>query len=220
LASTESLIDRAVESAVVRAVFGGNDVARRRFLEVMGRSTFVAALSSVFPLAACKSAVKEELAEGAKEGSAAAAKVADGVEKKSLKVGFVPITCATPIIMAKPMGFYEKHGLDVDVIKTAGWAVARDKSLNGEYDASHMLTPMPLAITMGAGSIATPYLMPSGEAAGQRAGGPVRAGSGSRCRRGDAHARSCRGRRRVERSRRPRRSRVVAETTSLSVVLG
>jgi nitrate/nitrite transport system substrate-binding protein len=107
LASTESLIDRAVESAVVRAVFGGNDVARRRFLEVMGRSTFVAALSSVFPLAACKSAVKEELAEGAKEGSAAAAKVADGVEKKSLKVGFVPITCATPIIMAKPMGFYE-----------------------------------------------------------------------------------------------------------------
>ena len=33
------------------------------------------------------------------------------------------------------MGFYEKYGLDVDVIKTAGWAVARDKSLNKEYDA-------------------------------------------------------------------------------------
>jgi nitrate/nitrite transport system substrate-binding protein len=26
-------------------------------------------------------------------------------EKKDLKVGFIPITCATPIIMAHPMGF-------------------------------------------------------------------------------------------------------------------
>ena len=84
-------------------------------------------------------------------------------EKSKLAVGFVPITCATPIIMAKPLGFYEKYGLDVDVIKTAGWAVARDKSLNKEYDAAHMLTPMPLAITLGAGSTAEPYLMPAVE---------------------------------------------------------
>jgi hypothetical protein len=33
------------------------------------------------------------------------------IEKKDLKVDFIPITCATPIIMAKPMGFYEKQGL-------------------------------------------------------------------------------------------------------------
>ncbi len=60
-------------------------------------------------------------------------------EKKDLKVGFIPITCATPIIMAHPMGFYTKHGLNVEVIKTAGWAVIRDKTLNKEYDAAHML---------------------------------------------------------------------------------
>jgi nitrate/nitrite transport system substrate-binding protein len=52
--------------------------------------------------------------------------------------------------MAHPMGFYSKHGLDVEVIKTAGWAVIRDKTLNKEYDAAHMLSPMPLAITLGA----------------------------------------------------------------------
>ena len=44
-------------------------------------------------------------------------------EKKDLKVGFIPITCATPIIMAAPLGFYSKHGLNVEVVKTAGWAV-------------------------------------------------------------------------------------------------
>jgi nitrate/nitrite transport system substrate-binding protein len=85
------------------------------------------------------------------------------LEKTKLNVGFVPITCATPIIMAHPMGFYERYGLDVTVTKTAGWAVARDKSLAGEYDASHMLTPMPLAMTMGAGSTPEPFIMPAVE---------------------------------------------------------
>ncbi len=84
-------------------------------------------------------------------------------EKKDLKVGFIPITCATPIIMAAPMGFYSKNGLNVEVIKTAGWAVIRDKTLNKEYDAAHMLSPMPLAITLGAGSTPIPYTMPAVE---------------------------------------------------------
>jgi nitrate/nitrite transport system substrate-binding protein len=65
--------------------------------------------------------------------------------------------------MAHPMGFYSKYGLDVEVIKTAGWAVARDKSLNREYDASHMLSPMPLAMTLGVGSGAEHFLMPAVE---------------------------------------------------------
>ena len=78
------------------------------------------------------------------------------LEKKDLKIGFIPITCATPLIMAAPLGFYEKQGLNVSVVKTAGWALIRDKITNKEYDASHMLAPMPLAISMGVGSNAVP----------------------------------------------------------------
>jgi len=63
--------------------------------------------------------------------------------------------------MAHPMGFYSKQGLNVEVVKTAGWAVIRDKSLAKEYDASHMLSPMPLAISLGVGSAATPWTMPA-----------------------------------------------------------
>ena len=59
------------------------------------------------------------------------------------------------------MGFYEKHGLNVEVIKTAGWAVIRDKTINKEYDAAHMLSPMPIAITLGVGSNAIPYTAPA-----------------------------------------------------------
>ncbi len=146
--TSEEMMDRAIESAIVRGVFGHNDLSRRRFLKTIGGGTLAAALSTVLPIDAIKAAVKES---------------SGNLEKKKLNIGFVPITCATPIIMAHPMGFYSKYGLDVDVIKTAGWAVARDKSLNGEYDASHMLTPMPLAMTMGAGSTAKPFIMPTVE---------------------------------------------------------
>ncbi len=144
----ESVMDRLIESAVVRATFGHSDASRRQFLKLVGGGTAAAILGSVFPLDAAKAMLKDDLGKP---------------EKTALKVGFVPITCATPIIMAHPLGFYAKHGLDVEVIKTAGWAVARDKSLNKEYDASHMLTPMPLAITVGAGSTSTPFLMPAVE---------------------------------------------------------
>ena len=59
------------------------------------------------------------------------------------------------------MGFYAKHGLNVDVVKTAGWAVIRDKTINKEYDAAHMLAPMPLAISLGVGSNPMPYAVPA-----------------------------------------------------------
>jgi nitrate/nitrite transport system substrate-binding protein len=144
--SEEQRYQGVVASAVMRAVFP-RDAARRAFLKTVGASTALAALSQFFPL---KTAT-DVFAQGA------------AIEKKDLKVGFIPITCATPIIMAHPLGFYSKHGLNVEVIKTAGWAVIRDKTLNKEYDAAHMLSPMPLAITLGAGSTPIPYTMPAVE---------------------------------------------------------
>ncbi|MBI3938860.1 MAG: ABC transporter substrate-binding protein [Betaproteobacteria bacterium] len=144
---TETLASRAVDQAVMRALFP-RDETRRRFLKAVGANTALAAVAQFFPLAAAR----EAFAQGKGQ-----------IEKASIKVGFIPITCATPIIMAHPMGFYAKHGLDVEVVKTAGWAVIRDKTLNKEYDAAHMLSPMPLAITLGAGAKPEPYTMPAVE---------------------------------------------------------
>jgi nitrate/nitrite transport system substrate-binding protein len=137
---------RLVEGAVMRALFPV-DRARRRFLKAVGAATAAAALAEIFPIATATEAFADTAPP----------------EKKDLKVGFIPITCATPIIMAAPMGFYAKAGLNVEVIKTAGWAVIRDKTINKEYDAAHMLSPMPLAISLGAGSNPVPYTMPAVE---------------------------------------------------------
>ena len=144
--SEDKRFEGVVASAVVRAMFP-QDAARRAFLKSVGASTALAAISQFFPL-----------------GTATEVFAAGGpLEKTDLKVGFIPITCATPIIMAAPMGFYSKQKLNVEVIKTAGWAVIRDKTLNKEYDAAHMLSPMPLAITLGVGSNAIPYTAPAVE---------------------------------------------------------
>ncbi|WP_375588012.1 CmpA/NrtA family ABC transporter substrate-binding protein [Hoeflea alexandrii] len=148
LQSSEQMMERAIESAIVRSVFGHSDISRRSFMGMVGGGTAAAALASIFPIDKAKAALLDTLGTP---------------EKTDLNIGFVPITCATPIIMAQPLGFYERYGLNAQVIKTAGWAVARDKSLAGEYDASHMLTPMPLAMTLGAGSVAEPYIMPAVE---------------------------------------------------------
>jgi nitrate/nitrite transport system substrate-binding protein len=145
--SQDQLISNVVEQAVMRALFP-QDSMRRKFLQAVGAPTAMAAVGSILPLAT----VKDAFAQGAGK-----------LEKSKLSVGFIPITCATPIIMAHPMGFYKKQGLDVEVVKTAGWAVIRDKTLNKEYDAAHMLSPMPLAISMGAGANPIPYTMPAVE---------------------------------------------------------
>ncbi len=134
-----ALIDQTIETAVVRALLP-NGGTRRRFLRVLGAAGLLAAINEFFPLAAAKALAKEPAP----------------LEKKNLQVGFVPITCATPIIMGGPMRFYEKQGLNVSLVKTAGWALIRDKMINKEYDAAHMLSPMPLAISLGAGAQATP----------------------------------------------------------------
>ncbi|WP_371287193.1 CmpA/NrtA family ABC transporter substrate-binding protein [Variovorax sp. YR750] len=128
-----------LEASLMKALFPVDSV-RRGFLRAVGANTARAAIASVFPLGALQAMAQEKAP----------------LEKTKLKIGFIPITCATPLIMAHPLGFYQKQGLDVEVVKTAGWALIRDKMLNKEYDATHFLSPMPLAISMGAGSNAVP----------------------------------------------------------------
>ena len=145
----EDMMDRAVENAVVRAIFNDNEINRRRFMKMVGSSTAAAVIASIFPLQAAKAIAKEGLK--------------GGLEQKDLSLGFIPITCATPIIMSEPMGFYKKNGLNAKVRRASGWAMVRDWAINKDVQAAHMLSPMPLSITMGEGSKKVPFFMPAVE---------------------------------------------------------
>ena len=134
----ESLSQDFVEATLIKALFP-QDSVRRKFLRAVGSGTAMSAISSLLPIGQLQAMAQE------KKGS---------LEKKDLKIGFIPITCATPLIMADPLGFYKKEGLTISLNKTAGWALIRDKMISKEHDASHFLSPMPLAMSMGLGSTA------------------------------------------------------------------
>jgi len=138
-AEFEAYSNEFIEASLVKAIFP-HDAQRRLFLRAVGKGTAMAAIASVLPVASLQAMAQEKRT----------------LEKTDLKVGFIPITCATPLIMAHPLGFYEKEGLKVEVTKTAGWALIRDKVINKEYDASHFLSPMPLAMSLGLGSTSVP----------------------------------------------------------------
>ncbi|MFY1662886.1 CmpA/NrtA family ABC transporter substrate-binding protein [Pseudomonas sp. Pseu.R1] len=141
----ESLSRDFVEAAAVRALFP-HDATRRRFLKAVGAGAAMAAINSLLPIQAMQAMAED------KNGA---------LEKKNLKIGFIPINCATPLIMADPLGLYKAQGLNVTLQKTAGWALVRDNMLNGELDASHFLAPMPLTISLGLGSNAQPMRVAS-----------------------------------------------------------
>lgn len=146
--SAEHRIGELIENALLHGIFGGRTASRREFFKLVGGTTALAIIEEVLPLSTLKAWAAESTGKP---------------ERTELKVGFIPITCATPLIMAEPLGFYKKHGLNVEVLKASGWAMIRDFALNKQTDATHMLTPMPLAISMGVGSQSAPFLMPAVE---------------------------------------------------------
>lgn len=146
--SPEAYFERTVEQSVVAAVLEAAGPNRRQFLAGLGGVALAALIGEVFPLG---------------RATAFAADPVGKPEKKDVSIGFIPITCGTPIIMAEPLGFYKKHGLNASVKRAAGWAMIRDWAVNKEVDAAHMLTPMPLAMTIGAGAQPTPIYMPAVE---------------------------------------------------------
>jgi two-component system, oxyanion-binding sensor len=71
-----------------------------------------------------------------------------------LRLGFVPLTDCAPLVMAHELGLFRKYGLRVRLSRELGWASIRDKIIHGELEAAHALAAMPLAVTLGLGSVA------------------------------------------------------------------
>ena len=75
-------------------------------------------------------------------------------KKTALRVGFVPLTDCAPIVMAQELGLYKKFGVRVELSRELGWATIRDKIIHRELAAAHALAAMPVAASLGLGSVA------------------------------------------------------------------
>jgi nitrate/nitrite transport system substrate-binding protein len=111
-----------------------NDQSRRKFLSqsVLGTAAVVASLSP-----------------GLRATAWAAG--SDAPEKKEVKIGFIPLTDCASVVMASVKGFDKKYGITITPSKEASWAAVRDKLVNGELDASHVLYGLIYGVQMGIG---------------------------------------------------------------------
>ena len=83
--------------------------------------------------------------------NAAWAAGSDAPEKKELKIGFIPLTDCSSVVMASVMEFDKKYGIKIVPSKEASWAAVRDKLVNGELDAAHVLYGLIYGVQMGIG---------------------------------------------------------------------
>jgi nitrate/nitrite transport system substrate-binding protein len=83
--------------------------------------------------------------------SAAWAAGSDAPEKTEVKIGFIPLTDCASVVIASEMGFDKKYGIKITPSKEASWAAVRDKLVNGELDAAHVLYGLIYGVQMGIG---------------------------------------------------------------------
>jgi nitrate/nitrite transport system substrate-binding protein len=134
LENAEAAIGEGVEQALLHGLFP-DPILRRALLKSVGAATVLGALASLIPLDALKAIAQEK----------------QPLEKTKLVVGFLPITCAAPLIYGESLGHYAKQGLDVSLQKIAGIGIIRDRMISGELDVSQQVMPVALTMTAGLG---------------------------------------------------------------------
>jgi ABC-type nitrate/sulfonate/bicarbonate transport system substrate-binding protein len=69
----------------------------------------------------------------------------------TLRLGFLPLTDAAPVIIAQEHGHFARHSLRVHLQREIGWATIREKIIYGELDAAQAPAPMLWSVQLGLG---------------------------------------------------------------------
>jgi nitrate/nitrite transport system substrate-binding protein len=121
-----------------------NQITRRKFITAVGATTATTLLAH-----GCTSEKKQSIS---KDISPIAS--SDGPEISLAKLGFVSVTDAAPLVIAKEKGLFAKYGMkDLELVKQASWATTRDAlvlgSGGGGIDGAHVLFTMSYLIHTG-----------------------------------------------------------------------
>ena len=76
----------------------------------------------------------------------------EATQPEAVRLGFIPLLDAAPLIMALEEGFFEAEGLDVSLHRQPSWASLRDRVSVGMLEGAQMLGPMALASNIGLGA--------------------------------------------------------------------
>ena len=75
----------------------------------------------------------------------------DAPELKEIRVGFMPLTDCASVVIAHAMKFDEKYGIKIIPSREVSWANVRDKLINGELHAAHVLYGLIYGVHLGIG---------------------------------------------------------------------
>ena len=127
---------------------GFSNYSRRRFL-----ATASASIASSVLLKGCLGNPPSATVQGAIQAPVNV-NAADAPEVTTIKLGYIPIVEAAPLIVAQAKGFFAKYGMTgAEVSKQANWGSARDNveigSAGGGIDGGQWQMPMPHLISEG-----------------------------------------------------------------------
>ncbi len=74
-------------------------------------------------------------------------------ETASLRLGYMRLSDAAPLVLAQEAGLFAHYGLQVQLRREVSWANLRDKLVLGELEAAQLLAPLPLMTSLGAGGL-------------------------------------------------------------------
>lgn len=69
--------------------------------------------------------------------------------KRTIRLGFVPLADAAPLLVARSEGMFERAGLDVRLEAALGWGTIREKIAHGELEAAHALGGLVFSLILG-----------------------------------------------------------------------
>lgn len=70
-----------------------------------------------------------------------------------IECGYLPLVDSAPLIIAKELQFAAEEGLDLSLVRQPSWSALRDMLALGHLDFAHMLSPMPVAMSLGLGGM-------------------------------------------------------------------
>lgn len=70
-------------------------------------------------------------------------------ETEEIRIAFIPIACASPLVHAAGSGKFARRGLRVKLLPAQGWNAVRALLAHGKVEAAHILPPMALASVLG-----------------------------------------------------------------------
>lgn len=70
-----------------------------------------------------------------------------------MRLGYVPLTDAAPLVVADALGLFARHGVAVSLSRESAWAALRDKLAFGALDGAQLLGPLAIALAAGAGGL-------------------------------------------------------------------